>query len=41
MLQPAESLLRRKVTENLGSFVRCSLPESEMRAVVVTVAKVL
>jgi hypothetical protein len=43
MMQPAESLMRKDVTRSYGtnSAVRCSLPESKMRAVLMTIADII
>jgi|SRR6202795_775962 len=43
MMQPAESLVRKDTTRSYGTnpAFRCSLPESEMRAVLVVVADIL
>jgi hypothetical protein len=42
MMQPAESLVRKNATRSFGRnpAVRCSLPESEMGAIVVVVADI-
>ena len=42
MMQPSQALMREDATSGYGgtSTVRCSLPESEMRAVLVVVADV-
>jgi hypothetical protein len=42
-MEPAESLLRKDATGGYGtrSVVRCSLPESKMRAVVMIVADII
>ena len=42
MVQPAESIMRKNATRSCGQnpAVRCSLPESEMGAIVVVVADI-
>ena len=42
MMQPTQSLMRKDVSRGFGaaSAVRCSLPESKMRAVFVVIANV-
>jgi hypothetical protein len=43
MMEPAESLVRKDTTRSYGTnpVVRCSLPESKMRAVVVIGADII
>jgi hypothetical protein len=43
MVQPAESLLRKNPTRSYGTnpAVRCPLPKSEMRAVLMVVTNIL